>query len=233
MAKALKTHGPVASMKKARRADDDLKRANAFFEKGHYGPAARLYQGILEAKLKIPATETAKANLAKIVEKADKQLETARLDVADGAYREGIEKLLDLEDNFASLEAGKGARQELEKLRKLPEARAAFDALEKKTRATPKAVVARPTDDASDIDNDFFSEEELDALDEMATGEKPKPVKQPSGGSRECRRLLSLARSWIANKRPDKARELLDKIIEKHPATLYADQARGLLKKLD
>ena len=96
-----------------------------------------------------------------------------------------------------------------------------------------EAPAAKHTDDPTDVDNDFFTEEELDALDKMAAGESPEPPKSKPAAAAECHRLLSFARSWIANKRPDKARELLERIITKHPTTIYADQARILLKSLD
>jgi hypothetical protein len=146
-----------------------------------------------------------------------------------------VSRLLDLERDFPTLEAGKEAGKHLAELRKLPQAKEAFEALEEpETPTEPSATVATQTDDPYDIDNNFFTDEELEALDEMASGEEPKPAKPKSTSvSQECRRLLSFARSWIANKQPDKARELLERIIEKHPRTIYADQAKVLLKKLD
>jgi len=238
MRKALEAHGPVATTKRAREILRKLDKANALLKKERHGAAARLYQEIVAAKLKMPATAEAKAKLAKIEKMASKQLKGARTDIADKAYPHAIEKLLDLERNFPSLQAGKQARGELAKLQKLPQAKAAFAALEKKAaaaRKTKKRSAARGlTTDPSEIDKNFFTDEELGALDAMAQkGQEPQPARSATAkSSAECRRLLSLARSWIANKRPDKAKQLLRRVVEKYPTTIYADQAKALLKKL-
>jgi len=235
MKQALEKHGPVASVKKAHDAEKGLERAKALIEKERFGPAARLLQEVIALDLKIPATETAKAELAKIEERASKLLEAARLDLKDKAYRHAVARLLELEGNFPTLEAGKAAHKELAALRKLPEAKDAFEGLEETEAQTElRTDAVRHTDDPNDIDNDFFTDEEIAALDEMAKGEAaPEPAAKPEGTSGECRRLLSLARSWIANKRPDKARELLERVIAKEPNSIYADQAKAILKTLD
>jgi len=46
------------------------------------------------------------------------------------------------------------------------------------------------------------------------------------------RGMLALARSWVKEKKPDKARECLQKIIDRFPDTAWAEQARTELKKL-
>jgi len=228
MAAVLKKMGGVASPKKARDANEALERANALLAKKQYGAAAKLYKEVVDLSLKLPATETAKGELAKIEEMAKKQLMAARADVADKAYPEAAKKLADLDDTFAPLPAAKEAREELAKLRALPEAK---EALEKAVKKHPLAA-RKHTDDPNDIDSDYFTDEELDALDQMAGGEDAKPAAKEAGPGAECRRLLSFARGWIANKQHAKAREVLARIIGKYPDTIYADQAKALLATL-
>jgi len=235
MAGVIKKFGGVADPKKMREAQDALDRANALLAKQRYGAAARLYKTVVGMNLRLPASETAKKELAKIEETAAKELAAARADIADKAYANAIGRLSDLEKLFAPLPAAKEAREELAKLRQVPEAKEAFEKSEKKEAAGHAAAEAKPADGSADAAGDSFTEEELDALDKMAGGaaaEEAKPA-DTDAASAECRRLLSLARSWIANKQPDKARELLDRIIEKHPDTPYADQAKALLKKIE
>lgn len=231
MTAALKKTGGPVNLKKTRDAQEAFDRANALAAKKQYGAAGKLYKEVVDLNLKLPATETAKKELAKIEEMAKKQLEAARADVADKAYPEAVRKLADLEETFSPLPAAREARGELAKLRKLPEAKEAFEKAERK-----EAVVARPapkhTDDPNDIENDYFTDEELDALDKMAGGEEARPAAKEAGPAAECRRLLTLARSWIANNQPAKARELLEKIIAKYPDGPYASQAEALLKSL-
>jgi len=234
MMAALKKHGPVPDEKKARSIQEALDRANAHLAKKEYGPAAKLYQEIVESKLKVPAAETAKKELAKIGETVKKQLEAAKVDLADKAYPEAIQKLLDIEEEFPTLDAGKQASQELAKLRELPEAKPAFEKVQKKeTVAERRPAAPKMTNNPEDVDNDFFAEEELDALDKMANGPPQSTARPQRSASAECARLLSLARSWIANKQPDKARELLLRITEKHPDSIQAEQAKVLLKSLE
>lgn len=235
MQKALKKHGPPADARKMREAEERLKRATALMEKKEAGAATRLYQEIIASGLHIPAVETAKKELGSIEDGANKQLASARSDVEAKAYEPAVAKLLDLQETFPTLAAGKDARQDLARLRTLPEAKAAFDRIEKREAAGEhKAIVARHTDDPKDVDNDFFTDEELDALDRMAGGAPPEPAARPAASaSTDCQRLLSLARSWIANKQPDKAKEILRRVVRDYPSTLYADQAKTLLDTLE
>ena len=232
---ALHKHGPIADPKKLREALKKLKQADALYEAGKYGPAAGLYSQIVALDFKAPPVDAARGKLAKIDAMANEQLEAARADVKAKAYADAIEKLAKLERGFSSVEAGQKAHIELEKLRKLPEAKEAFAALKPHSAAEPEAAEAKGVavvEAESRIDG--FTDEELDALDAMARGGQasPAPARSPGAG-KECRRLLGLARNWIANKRPDKAKLFLRRVLDKHPGTLYADQAKALLKDIE
>lgn len=231
MAAVLKKHGGIASPKKLREAQEKLDDANALLERKQYGAAARLYKDVVDLNLRVPATETAKKELAKIQEMAKKQLESARADVADRAYPNAVSKLLDLEETFSPLPEAREAHEELARLRALPEVKEALEKAETREAAAAPAAPGH-TDDPNDVAGDFFTEEELDALDRMADAGEAKPGADEAAAATECRRLLTLARSWIANKRPEKARELLEKVVADHPGTIYADQAKALLEKL-
>jgi hypothetical protein len=75
----------------------------------------------------------------------------------------------------------------------------------------------------------------LAAVDPRAPQSQPKtPAKKRSTSDPEAaaKRLLSLARNYLANQRADKARELLERIIDKHPTSACADQAKALLEEI-
>lgn len=234
MATLLKKHGVPPSPKQTREVQDALDRANALLAKKQYGGAARLYKTIADMGVKMPAVDTAKKELATIEELAKKQLEAARADLADKAYPDAARKLADLVETFSPLPEAKEAHDELARLRALPEAKAALDEAARKETPAARAAAPGPTTDPNDPANDFFTEEELDALDRMASADEAKPPAAADSGAAaaECRKLLTLARSWIANNRPDKARDLLGQIMAKHPDTVFADQAKALLETL-
>jgi len=233
MAEALKKHGPPANARKAQQIAQELERAKALLEKKEIGPAARILQAIVDQNFKLPATEAAKKQLAPIAEAASRDLAAGKAALEQKNYAEAVARFSGLEQTFPTLEAGKEAGKELAALREVPEAKAAFEKQAKKGEMAHArgTVAAKPTTDPNDIDNDFFTDDELDALDRMAAG-TAQPEKPAADPGAECRRQLSLARSWIANKRPDKAKEILGRIIAESPDSLYADQAKALLKKL-
>ncbi len=48
-----------------------------------------------------------------------------------------------------------------------------------------------------------------------------------------CKGMLGLARTWIKSDRPEKARECLQNVVEKHPETQWAEEAKKALEKLE
>lgn len=230
MAAALKQFGTPADAKKTRAAQEALDRGTALLAKKRYGPAAKCFKEVVDLNLKLPLTEAAKKELTKLEEMAAKLLESARNAVKDKAYPDAAGKLAELDEAFSPMPAAREAREELAKLRALPEAKEALAKAEK-----PGAAAQAPperTDDPNDAAGDFFTEEELDALDAMAGGAEAKAEEKGADAAAECRRLLSFARGWIANKQDAKARAALGEVIAKYPDSVYADQAKALLETL-
>jgi len=235
---AYKKHGPVADPKTLKTALAKLKRADELYESGKYGPAASLYRQVAELKAKAPPVEAAKGKLAEIEQLATQRLADARADLEAKSYAKAIDRLSELAADFGALEAGQAARKELARLRTVPEAKealaAAADRRASKGTDDSGATVSVVALDEADWKLDGFTDEELDALDAMAPGAEPAEAKPAAAKSdavaRKCRRLIGLARNWIANKQPDKARRYLQQVIDQHPDTLYADQAKALLE---
>ena len=67
--------------------------------------------------------------------------------------------------------------------------------------------------------------------------EMPKKEEGKSEASgddeKNATRLLNNAKNYISFKKPDKAKEVLKELLEKHPASKAADEAKTLLEKLD
>ena len=62
-----------------------------------------------------------------------------------------------------------------------------------------------------------------------------KEAKADTGGDTEkdATRLLNNAKFYVSSKKPEKAKEVLKELLEKHPNSKAADEAKTLLEKLD
>jgi len=220
MAKVLKEHGPIADPKALNKASAMLKAAEDLHGKGELARAAPLYQEIVRLAPNAPVAETAGKKLAEIEALAARDLEAARLDITDKAYPAAVAKLKALCSAYRTLKVAKDAAAELTKLKDVPEAEAVL-------AGRAEAATTREVDTSDYV----FTDEELDALDEM--GRSGGAV--PTGGadaSAKAARLLRMARNWIANKQNAKARKLLLQAIAQYPTTDEARTARGLLEQL-
>jgi hypothetical protein len=220
MAKVLKEHGEVADPKALSKASAMLKAAEKLHEKGELSRAAPLYQEIVRLAPNAPIGEKAGKKLAEVEAIAARELEAARLDIADKAYPDAVGKLKAICTSYRTLKVGKEAAAELARLEDVPEAQ---DALEGKTEAATTREV-----DTSDY---VFTDEELDALDDM--GRSDGVVR--TGGrddAAKAERMLRMARNWIANKQNAEARKLLRQITTQYPTTTQASTARNLLDGL-
>lgn len=233
---AYKRHGPVADPKMLKAAMVKLKEADALYEKGQTGAAATLYQEIVDMKFKAPPVEAANGKLAQIEQTIKQQLDDARADLKEKAYAKAVPALLELAREYGSLEAGKEARKELAELRSVPEAKDAFELAARRAREAPEDPTTPAAVTEAEWKIDGFTDAELDALDAMAPGGGDAPAAPKATAddaiARKCRRLLGLARNWIANKQPDKARRLLQQVVDEHGDTLYAEQAKAILAGL-
>jgi len=231
MRTALIKHGPVADPRKALEVAGAVRRADVLFEKQQFGAAARLYREAVETNLKTPPVAAAKDKLAKIEDMANKELASARSDLNDKAYPEAIEKLFAIDRKFSTVKAGQEAHAELAKLKELPEAKEAYAAAEKKASGkAPDTAVAVQSPAGPPLDP--FTEEDLVALDEMASPQTAQAATPGTDDADECRKLFSAAQGWIDNKEPARAKPILQKIIAQYPKTIYADQAKSLLEEM-
>lgn len=239
---ALRKHGPVPDLKDLREAKTALTHVDALLEKEDYRTAARLIVPVTRAKLTPKMLEEAKKRLAKIDDAVGKKLDEALRFLQAKNYPLAVAELDRVAKDYPSLEAGKRAAGELDKLRKLPQAKAAFDALGKAPPPGSKTAPGKPpaSVEAAGVkrpkpeeDPNAFTDEELDALDKITQGGFDDEPVQRRAENPKAQRLLRFARNWIANRQPAKARQHLNQILDLYPDSLSAEQAKALLKDLD
>ena len=238
---ALMKFGSVPDRRAVEKAAKTLEQADALYKKEDLAAAARLYHDVYRQGLKAPPTSAAKAKLIEISAKVTQRLNAALAAAEKKAYPKAAEELTAISSGFPFLSAGKKAARELARLRKIPEAKAALDALAQRTAPKPAApgkpppwlAVARPKPES---DPNAFTDDEIDALDALGRGDEGEEPAEPEPAARKndakAWRLLGFARNWIANKKPDKALPLLAKVIREYPDSAAADQAREMLRKL-
>jgi acetyl esterase/lipase len=60
-----------------------------------------------------------------------------------------------------------------------------------------------------------------------------EPASPPaSKAESDCRRWMTMARNYVANRRPEKARQYLEKIVNTYPDSAHAEKARKMLREL-
>jgi len=251
MGLAIEKVGRIPSLAKLKEAKRLIARVAALVEKKDFPAAGRVAAQLGDTKLTPKLTEELQKSLTPLNEEAGKLLADA-LQARDAKnYAVSVPKLAALKTDFPSLEAGKKAIAELEALRKLPEAKAAFDALGKapptapgrvaqppsavaaKTEDIPEAAIVRPKPEE---DPAAFTDEELDALDELSQPggpeERAAPPPTETPADEKAQRLFRFAQNWITNQQPEKARKLLQQILDLYPSTATAEKAKALLESL-
>lgn len=66
----------------------------------------------------------------------------------------------------------------------------------------------------------------------MRADDEIMSVVREKEAEKECTGLFNMARSYMANEKPDKAREYLQQIVDDHPATIYAKKAMEDMENL-
>jgi len=195
-----------------------LVEANDQMDDRHCGTAARLYRDLV-ADPKFPPTmvQEAKASLDAIDELAARLLKEAQA----AKPAEAASYLLLLQRDFDGLKVADAARSELDKIRDAPEVKAIL-------QASSSVVATLPGDDGEEPfrapAKDTSKEEPAAAKETKATA--PRPKVDPSAS------LFRVAKSLIDNKRPDRAKPVLERIVKEYPKSDAAIEARELLREM-
>jgi len=200
----LAKHRPAQPGRLAR-ATAAMTKANHLMDSGNCGAPIRTYVAVAKLDADVAIVQEAKDCLEIIKILATALLAEAQEAAAAKKYGEAVPIFVLLRRDFAGTKTATTAAEELTKLGADPEARDALAAA---------GVAATPPPEKT-----------------TATAKPPKP----SAGDAEqaAKRLVNLARNFIANKRPDQARKYLDRAIAKYPDTDAAADARRMLRGLD
>lgn len=212
----LRKSGPPADPKRMARALKALRRANAQMDAGTCGATLRTYRGLAKFTLNKDIAQEANDCLEIIEQQADGLLAEAKQAIAAGRYAEAVPPLVVLRRDFAGTRATQAVGALALKLAADPRARAHLGALA--SGITQRAAGPPPT-------------REPEPKDAPTATPKPKPEhKPPAANAARANSLLRMAKNYIANSRPDKAKPLLETIVAKHPDTAAAIEARELLQ---
>lgn len=213
-ADALKEKMKAAIGKQRPASDDELakaakaiERANAQMDAGHCGAAAATYLTLSKMKSESAVVEEARDSLEVITWLSQELLDAARAAAGQKDYAGAAARLAILRRDFEGCKAVAEAEGDLAKLRAEPEAKAALEAAGLTAGAGPKPTGDKPAGD--------------------------KPATPASDPEAAAKRLLSMARNYIANKLPERARPLLERILKDHPGSAAAADAKALLKLLE
>ncbi|HUT36439.1 MAG TPA: thioredoxin family protein [Planctomycetota bacterium] len=191
-----------------------------------------------------PTSDEQLAKAAKAVEKANTLMDSGQCGAAAPTYL----AVAKMKSESALVEEARDSLEVITLLSKelLEAARAAAGEKDYAGAAARLAIVRRDFEgskaaaEAEDELGKLRAEPEAKAaleaagLATAAPGPKP-PVDTPAPGADQeaaAKRLFSMAKNYLANKLPDRARPLLERIVKDHPDTATAAEARALLQTL-
>jgi TolA-binding protein len=247
LAAAAKKYGPGLTSDEYHRLRKLVEEADALKEKGEYAAAAAKYREVQKATTKkVASVEKADAALAEITEIGQKGLAEADALVKEGKYGEALDRLREVARAFRNSDAGDRAEARLKELRKNPEVarmlREAADQEASETllaagRAAEKAENWKKALDAYRSCSERYPETEAGKaakarLDELMADPEIGAAIREAAAAKDCRSWLNLARNFIGNNLPDRARVYLRKVIDTYPGTSYAKKAQEMLDGL-
>ncbi len=244
---AARKYGPGLSSDEYHELMRLLKEANELKEKGDYSGAASLYQKALKVtRKKVSAVKKAEAALAEINGIAQKGLDKAKALTKEGKYGEALALLRDISAKFKGSSAEKKARKQLKTMKKNPkiaklmresEAEQAADVLFAKGQTAEKAKNWKAALKAYKGCVKRYPETKAGKAsqkrhDELMSDPEIGPKIREAAAAKDCKGWINLAKNFISNNMPDRARIQLRKVIDNYPGTTYAKQAQAMLDRL-
>ena len=221
---------------------NQLEKAQNAEKRGELGLAYSLYSQLAQMS-NTDETSLAAAEAAKALEaKAQEQFDEAERSRQAKDYPQAASILSTIAGKFKGSKLGEMAEERLLKLREQPEAKVAVERAEAETAADDLEKRAQAAERAGDYAEAISLYQQY--LDKFPQGDrrefitkylaalKSSDVVREQMAGKECEKLLKLARSYIKAGLPDKARPYLNKIIEKHGTTRWANEARTLLRQI-
>lgn len=240
MEQVMKEAGPTVSPATAGRAKQLLSALEAAWEREDYAAAAKKAREILDLPQEAPEKADAQQRMDEIEEKAKSRMESAQSLEKESKFQEAAEAYRKVMKEFAGAKASVDAEKAVAKLNRRPEV------LRKQQEGEAKKIWA----EAQKLEDDkkyasaikLYQKIVSDYPELSLAGDALKRKKALEGdpavqaalnsqkGEKECRSWLSMARSWVRNGNPAKAREVFQKIIDNYPDSSFAEEARKELE---
>ena len=242
MQRAISSVGPIVPLAAAEQAKTMANAMNTAWERKDYAGALKRARLILAVKYELREKAQAEDMLSKLNETAGVAVGEAKQMEKKQEFAEAAKAYRAVMKNFQDTDSAKEATRALSALKRNPELRKKLRKLEVKElwEDAQKFEQAKKYREAKRLyqklskDYDDFPEGEAAGKRIVALDNDPKVKAILSGKDvdKECRRFLSMGRSWSANGRKDKARECFQKILQINPGSTYAAEAKKALDAL-
>lgn len=220
----------------------EFEAAEQLFKRGKLAMAYAAYSRLAALDVKFAEAELARRRLAEIDKLAADELAQAKKAIDEKAFAEAAGRLERLIAQFGGADAAVQARKLKEELTNRPEAKAVM------RRATAERLYEQAL---ADLDKEDFGSAILrfetvvkdygdqrvanDARQELARLRKdPKITRKANdqAAASQSTVWLSIARTWKANGRPERAKAYFEKVIKTFPGTSFAEDAAKELAEL-
>jgi tetratricopeptide (TPR) repeat protein len=245
---AAKKFGPGLSSEQYHQLRDLLAQGDELRQKGDLAGAIGKYQAVLKAspQKKVATVVEAEKRLSEIADVGRKEMAEAQKLIEEKRYGEGMARLQEVAKKYHDTDAEREAKQALESLKQNPEVAKLIEAQARKQAADDLLEEGRVADEKQDygkaLDAYRKCAEGYPDTDsgqaaakrqaEMEADETIMGAIREAAASKDCTRWLNLAKNFISNNVPDRAKVYLEKVIQTYPGTSYARQAQELLDKL-
>ena len=235
---AAKTAGAVVKMKTGMAA------AGAAEKKGHLGEALTLYQSVARDGGDDAASAKAKAD--EISATADKAFASVEQALTEKRWTDAMRLLASGDATYAGSPIGDKFKARLESVRADPAIKSQIAAARADADAQATESAAQSAEKLGDYKRaiaiyeryvaDFSTQPHLPEIrDHLAALKADKTIQAAiasKGADDQCKSWLSMADNYIQSGYPDKARPLLQKIVDEYPDTTYAKTAKKELAEL-
>jgi Tetratricopeptide repeat len=244
---AAKKYGPGLSADQYHKLKSLLTEGETLEKAGSYAAAAAKYNEIIKvAPKKVGAVETAQANLKRIAVIGEKNIAEAEVLVKGEKYAEAMDLLKKVTKEFKGSPAEKRAKEVLAQMKKNPavarliQASAASagagkilaqaEAAERK-KAWKKALEAYRSC-AKQYPGTEAGKKAQAKVAEFESSDEIMGKIRGAAAAKDCGGWLNLAKNFISNNVPERAKVYLRKVIDNYPGTTYAREAQELLDGL-
>ncbi|NQT20066.1 MAG: dienelactone hydrolase family protein [Planctomycetes bacterium] len=222
-----------------KQAQADLDKAGKLIDEDSYGPAFKVLKKVAAFPQKSVYTERASKGFERIERIGSQKIaEIEKLSVED--FREALARLDRLRQQFEATPVADAIAQARRKIMKRPDvvaeqqkekdaqrAKKLYEAAEKLLAQERYPAALDKLRVAAELAHTAYGAKAATKIKEI----EADPTAARTKASKECRRLLMMARNYLANELPELARPNLERIIKNYPDSEEAKIAREMLKE--